>query len=440
MTGSAVTIRQTVVELLSHVSGSKEVRTYLQRFAGVEAERFAVIKIGGAILDEQLEETAAALAFLHQVGLTPVVIHGGGPQLDQAMAEAGLTPEKIDGLRVTTPEVLEVARRVFLAQNLKLVEAVRAKGVEAHTLNAGVIEAAYLDRERFGLVGCATGIQQDLIRSVIDSGAMPILTCLGVTPGGQIVNINGDAVVTALVHALQPMKIIFLSGAGGLLDDKGEIIDTINLTTDYKPLMDAEWLHSGMRLKLEEISNLLGGLPLESSVSITRPQELVRELFTHGGSGTYVRQGEGVVEYAGKADIQADRLTALIEESFARRLEPDWWDGVDINTAIITEQYRAAAIVSHLPGTPVPYLDKFAVAESARGEGLAKAVWQRLEQNVPQFFLRSRIDNGFNEFYHAHTDGAVRRGQWIVFWRGDIDLAAAAQTVAYIAALPESFC
>ncbi|MCI5043706.1 MAG: acetylglutamate kinase [Aquisalinus sp.] len=439
MSGPSETVRQTVVELLSHVSGSKEVRTYLQRFAGVDADRFAIIKIGGAILEEQLEETAAALAFLHQVGLTPVVIHGGGPQLDRAMSEAGLTPEKIDGLRVTTPEVLEVARKVFLAQNLKLVEAVRAKGVEAHTLNAGVIEADYLDQEKFGLVGRATGIQQNLIRSVIGSGAMPILTCLGVTRGGQIVNINGDAVVTALVHALQPMKIIFLSGVGGLLNDKNEIIDTINLTTDYESLMQADWLHSGMRLKLAEIYKLLDDLPLESSVSITKPQELVRELFTHGGSGTYVRQGEGVVDYADKSAIQADRLSGVIEESFGRTLTPNWWDNLEMNAAIISEQYRAAAIVSRLPGAEVPYLDKFAVAESARGEGLAKAVWQRLEQNVPRFFLRSRINNSFNDFYYTHTDGAVRRGNWIVFWRGDIDLVSAAQTVDQIASLPESF-
>ena len=187
--------------------------------------------------------------------MTPVVIHGGGPQLDQAMAARGLAPEKKDGLRVTTPEVLDVARQVFLEQNLRLVEAVRAQGVEAHTLNSGVIEADFLDRDKYGLVGKATGVQQNLIRSVIASGAIPILTCLGVTHGGQIVNINGDAVVNALVHALQPMKIIFLTGVGGMLDGKNEIINSINLTTDYEGLMQADWLHSGMRLKLQEIAS-----------------------------------------------------------------------------------------------------------------------------------------------------------------------------------------
>jgi acetylglutamate kinase len=75
-------IRQTIVQLLSNVSSGKEIRDYLRRFSAVEQTRFAVIKVGGAVLQRRLEETAASLALLHTVGLTPIVIHGGGPQLD----------------------------------------------------------------------------------------------------------------------------------------------------------------------------------------------------------------------------------------------------------------------------------------------------------------------------------------------------------------------
>jgi acetylglutamate kinase len=432
-------LRRVIVELLSNMSGTKEVRTYLQRFSGVEADRFAVIKIGGAILDEELEATASALAFLHQVGLTPVVVHGGGPQLDAALASAGVTSDKIDGLRVTTPEVLDVARNVFLQQNLKLVEAVRAQGVEAHTLNSGVIEADFLDREKYGFVGEAKTIQQDLIRSVIKSGAIPIMTCLGVAPGGQIVNINGDAVVAALVHALQPMKILFLTGVGGLLNEEGNIIESINLTTDFEPLMSADWVHSGMQLKLREIKRLLDDLPLDSSIAITKPRDLIKELFTHGGSGTYIRRGEGILTLTEKADVDAARLCGLIEEGFGRDLTGGWWESADMTRVIVSQEYRAGAVLTQPEGIDVPYLDKFAVTESARGEGLARAVWQRLEAEVPLFFLRSRTDNGFNDFYRAQTDGSVRRGRWTVFWKGDVDLVEAAPIIDRIAALPESF-
>ena len=430
-------IRNMIVQLMSHMSGSKEVRTYLQRFAGAK-DRFAVIKIGGAIIDEELEATAAALAFLHQVGLTPVVIHGGGPQLDRALTAKNITTTKIDGLRVTTPEVLDVARKVFLQTNLKLVEAVRRHGVEAHSVHAGVIEARFKDREKFGFVGEAEAIQDQSIRSVIRFGAIPIMTCLGVAPGGQLVNINGDAVVAALVHGLQPMKIVFLTGVGGLLGGDGEIIDSINLKMDFAAMMSEPWVHSGMKLKLQEIKRLLDNLPLDSSISITSPAQLIRELFTHGGAGTNVRRGELVLQMGDKTGVDVARLSDLIEAAFGRGLKSDWWPGVDLLNVFVSEEYRIAAVVTKL-ASGAAYLDKFAVCESARGEGLAKTVWQNITQRHPVFFLRSRNDNGFTEFYRNMATGSLRDGEWTVFWHGDITLAKAAPIVAEISALPESF-
>ncbi len=430
-------IRDTIVQLMSNMSGSKEVRTYLQRFAGA-GDRFAVIKIGGAIIEEELEATASALAFLHQVGLTPVVIHGGGPQLDRALEDANIETKKLDGLRVTTPEVLDIARKVFLEQNLKLVEAVRRQGVEAHSVNSGVIEAEFKDREKYGFVGEAKSIQSAQLHSIIQTGAIPIMTCLGVAPGGQLVNINGDAVVAALVHGLQPMKIVFLTGVGGLLDDENTIIDSINLKMDYDQLMTESWVHSGMKLKLQEIKRLLDSLPLESSISITSPDQLIRELFTHGGAGTNVRRGEQVYLRESKDEINRARLSALVTEAFGRDIKDDWWDDLQVINAIVSEEYRVAALVTKLSdGTP--YLDKFAVSESARGEGLAKTVWQKLAETHPVFFLRSRNDNGFTDFYRGLCDGAVRRGKWTIFWNGDLTLDQAAPLVTEIAEMQESF-
>jgi acetylglutamate kinase len=308
--------RQTIVQLLSNVSDGKEVHFYLQRFAESGTTRFAVIKIGGAILRDKLEETAASLALLHTVGLTPIVIHGGGPQLDERLSDAGIVSEKLDGLRVTTPEILDVAREVFTEQNIRLVEAIRAQGVEAHGLTQGVFDAEYVDRDRYALVGEPASVHLDLLRSIVSSGAIPILTCLGVAPGGQLVNINADSATRILVHEVQPMKIIFLVDSGGLLDGDGEVIDSINLATDYDTLMSEDWVHSGMRLKLAEIKRLLDDTPATSSVSITTPSALARELFTHSGDGTLVRKGERIDKLTDKGDIDPDRLVTLIESAF----------------------------------------------------------------------------------------------------------------------------
>ena len=100
MTGHpSLDVRRIIVQLLSNMSESREVRTYLRRFSSAEQTRFAVIKIGGAIIRDHLEETAGSLALLHTVGLTPVVIHGGGPQLDSRLHQLGIETEKRNGLR-----------------------------------------------------------------------------------------------------------------------------------------------------------------------------------------------------------------------------------------------------------------------------------------------------------------------------------------------------
>jgi len=429
--------RETIVQLLSNMSDGKEIRAYLQRFSAVEQTRFAVIKIGGAILRDQLEETAAALAFLHTVGLTPIVLHGGGPQLDEGLAAAGIETFKVDGLRVTRAEALDVARDAFIGENLRLVEAVRAQGVDAHSVSAGVLEAEALDLEKFGFVGNPTGVRRGLLESVVRSGAIPILTCLGVAPGGQLLNINGDTATRALVEALQPLKIIFLSGTGGLLKPSGEPLHSINLVSDYDGLMSADWIHSGMRLKLQEIKLLLDGLALSASVSITSPTGLVRELFTHGGAGTLIRKGERIRRFDKVCDLNADQLHHLIEAAFSQPLRAGWFNDYPLSAAYVSENYRAAALIRRLGDHA--YLDKFAVLEEARGEGLARVVWRAMIKEFPILFWRSRTANGFNAFYADVAKGSVKIGPWTVFWSGDEDIKNIGGHLEAIARQPVSF-
>ncbi|HEX6300778.1 MAG TPA: acetylglutamate kinase [Acidimicrobiia bacterium] len=429
--------RQTIVQLLSNVSDGKEIHIYLQRFSELDQTRFAVIKIGGAILRDRLEETAASLALLHTVGLTPIVIHGGGPQLDDRLERDGVTSEKVDGLRVTTPEVLDAARQVFTEQNIRLVEAIRAQGVDAHGLTQGVFDAEFVDSDRYRLVGEPTSVHLDLLRSIIKSGAIPILTCLGVAPGGQLVNINADAATRILVHETRPMKIIFLVDSGGLLDVDGNVIDSINLATDFDQLMSEDWVHSGMRLKLNEIKRLLDDAPLTTSVSITSPAALARELFTHSGAGTLVRKGEQISKLTDKRDVQGERLVTLIEGAFEQRLLPAWWDGIDLIAAYISESYRAAAVVTELD--EFVYLDKFAIDETARGEGLARTVWDHMVRDFPDFVWRSRSDNQFNAFYEKESDGRVTTGQWTIYWKGVTDFDVVGRAVKLLSDMDASF-
>lgn len=418
MSQDAPQVRDTIVQLLSHMRDGKEIREYLHRFSGVEQERFAVIKVGGAVIRDDLDSLAASLAFLQTVGLSPIIVHGGGPQLDTALAEAGIPAERHEGLRVTPDAAIPVIRETLTQANLALVDAIRAAGGHAAAIPGGVFEAELKDIDRLGRVGEPSRVRLDLVAAAARAGQAPILACLGETADGRLVNVNADAAVRALVHALQPYKVVFLTGTGGLLDTAGEILSSINLATDFDDLMRADWVQGGMRLKIEEIKRLLDDLPLTSSVSITRPAELARELFTHAGSGTLIRRGERILSAGRLAELDIQRLDQLVETAFGRPTIDGYWDSFDLDHVFVTENYRAATVTTRL-GDWV-YLDKFAVLDAARGEGLGRAVWQHLIEYAPRLIWRSRTDNPVNAFYFSQCDGAVRGEDWTVFWRGEI--------------------
>ena len=411
--------RQTIVRLLSSMASAKEISQYLKRFSQLDAKRFAVVKVGGAVLRDDLEALTSSLSFLQEVGLTPIVLHGAGPQLDAELAAAGIEKHTVNGLRVTTPEALAIVRKVFQQSNLQLVEALQQNGARATSITGGVFEAEYLDQSVYGLVGEVKRVNLAPIEASLRAGSIPVITSLGETPSGQILNVNADFAANELVQELQPYKIIFLTGTGGLLDAEGRLIDSINLSTEYEHLIQQPWLHGGMKVKIEQIKDLLDRLPEESSVSITRPADLAKELFTHKGSGTLVRRGEKVLKATSWEQLDTARLKALIESSFGRRLVPDYFEKTRLLRAYVSENYRTAVILTdEAEGV---YLDKFAVLDDAQGEGLGRAVWNVMLEETPQLFWRSRNGNPVNHFYYAESDGCYKLDHWKVFWFGASD-------------------
>ena len=423
--------RKTIVRLLSSMGSAKEIQQYLKRFSEVDAKRFAVVKVGGAVLRDELADLASSLTFLQQVGLTPIVLHGAGPQLDEELSAAGIEKHTVGGLRVTSPKALGIVRRVFQQQNLKLVEALQSMDTRATSVATGVFMASYLDHDTYGMVGKVDSINLAPIEASLRAGSIPVIASLGETDEGQILNINADFAANELVRVLQPYKIVFLTGTGGLLDEQGKLIDSINLSTEYEHLMAQPWINGGMRLKLEQIADLLADLPLTSSVSITRPAELAKELFTHKGSGTLVRRGEKVLTFDSWKDIDLERMRSLIESSFGRTLVSDYFERTEPLRIYVSENYRTAMILTEEGG--LPYLDKFAVLDDAQGEGLGRAVWHVMREENPRLFWRSRHGNPVNPFYYAESDGCLKQPHWKVFWYGIHDFDTIARCVTHCA-------
>lgn len=416
--------RSVIIRLLENIGSKKEVDQYLKYYASLD-RRFAVVKIGGGCLQlPELDVLANSLAFLADVGLTPVILHGAGPQLNDELRSAGIVSDYIGGMRITTAPILSIARSIFLRENAKLVRALESRGTRTRSIVSGVFEADFLDREKMQYVGQVTRVHSNLIHDALELGQVPILTCMGETSTGQLLNINADVAGVELAKALKPIKVVYISAKGGLYDKDNKLIPVIDLDTDFPVLMTEPWFKYGDRLKLKEIKTLLDQLPLSSSVAITDSQSLPKELFTHKGSGTLIRRSEKIHVRSSLNEVDVPRLQELIEDSFQGQLTPTNYLESTVAPALhrlyISESYRATAVITKDPTDPdaVPYLDKFAVSKLSQGEGTAQNLWNHITKDNPQLFWRSRTNNFINNWYFERAQGSMNVGPWIVFWYG----------------------
>ena len=261
--------KDTIIKLLSGMSSEKEIRKYLDRFSSDDF-RFAVIKVGGAVIQNDLDNLVSSLAFLNEVGLRPIIVHGGGPRLSNELEERNIKFSFEEGQRVTSKEVLDVAISIFTEENNKITSALKNKGINAVPLVKNIFEC-HIANKKLGFVGEVVKAQCEDIKDIISKGGIPVIAPIGKTDNGQIVNVNGDKATLALAKEIIPDKVIFLSEIGGIFDGSDKLISTINIKDDYERLMSQEWLHSGMKLKLQQIKILLDSMPSNSSVSITKP-------------------------------------------------------------------------------------------------------------------------------------------------------------------------
>lgn len=419
--------RSTVVQLLSNIGSKREVQQYLSHFTSVSSQQFAVIKVGGAIITEHLQTLSSALAFLNHVGLYPIVVHGAGPQLNNMLESAGVEPEFHDGIRVTDGKTLALARKLFLEENLKLVEELERMGVRARPLTAGVLSADYLDKEKYNLVGKINGVNRAPIESAIQAGCLPILTSMAETPDGQVLNVNADVAAGELARALQPLKIVYLAEKGGLFNgDTGEKISAINLDEEYDHLMSQWWVRHGTRLKIKEMKDLLGDLPRSSSVAIIHPADLQRELFTDSGAGTLIRRGNKVhtkTDLSQFDDVEKlkDVLVRDREGLDARAVVDRYVDGLkDAKfTAYFDEPMEALAVV--LPpgeGSSLAHLATFTITKSGWLTSVADNVFTNIKKDFPKLVWTVKEDDENLTWFFDKADGSLSRGGEVLFWSG----------------------
>lgn len=263
---------------------------YIQRFRGA----VVVVKFGGNAMTspELLADFAADIVLMHSVGMKPVVVHGGGPQIGQWLARLGKTTEFVDGHRVTDAETLEVAQMVLIGKvNSDIVAALNTHGSIAVGLSgqdAGLIRAEPRAAE-LGYVGDVVGVDATIVERLVALDLVPVISTIGADVAGQAYNINADAVAGAVAEAVGAHKLIFLTDVPGLLRDVADPATLIQrLTADEaRELIDDGTIAGGMIPKiagcLRAVDNDVAQVHL---VDGRVPHALLLELFTDAGVGT----------------------------------------------------------------------------------------------------------------------------------------------------------
>jgi acetylglutamate synthase len=150
-----------------------------------------------------------------------------------------------------------------------------------------------------------------------------------------------------------------------------------------------------------------------------------------------IRRGKGVRCAATFAQVDTDRLQHLLESSFGRQLNSDYYTTKPCYRVYVADSYRAAAILTD--EGPIRYLDKFAVTQEAQGQGLGASLWGRMRREVPQLFWCSRANNPINPWYFTQSDGCYRAATWVVFWYGLTEYDIIRECVEQALALPVTF-
>ena len=279
-----------------------EALPYIRRFYGMTI----VVKYGGhAMTDEQLKQDFARdITLLKFVGLKPVVVHGGGPQINLVLDQMGIRPKFVRGMRLTDEPTMDVVEMVLGGKiNKAIVHQINQQGGKAVGLSGkdgNLIQAKKLQilhQEDLnkppeiidpGLVGEVTQINSDIIEKLTQQGFIPIIAPVGAGEAGETYNINADLVASRIAMALKAGRLILLTDVNGVLDAAGNLISSIDRRT-IKEMIDNKSISGGMIPKIEyALKALENGVEKIQIINGTKRHAILLELFTDSGIGTEV--------------------------------------------------------------------------------------------------------------------------------------------------------
>lgn len=267
-----------------------EALPYLQRYDGA----IVVVKFGGHAMgdDQAMASFARDIVLLRQVGVNPVVVHGGGPMINEMLAKLDITSTFVGGKRVTDAATVEVVEMVLSGRvNKRIVQAINAEGGKAVGLSgkdAGLITCDPADPE-LGFVGDPVDVNPAVLRNLFADDMIPVVAPLGAGRAGETYNINGDTVAGALAATLEADRLLLLTDVAGVKDARGEVMTELS-AAEVEAMTEKGVIAGGMIPKTETALHAVrNGVRACIIVDGRVPNAVLLELFTDHGAGTMIR-------------------------------------------------------------------------------------------------------------------------------------------------------
>ena len=268
----------------------EQIKKYVKKYS----QEKIVIKCGGRVLLDPIlfNNFIDDIITLKKLGLTPLIVHGGGPRIKQKLNELNIETRFIMGLRVTDEKIIKVVQEVMTSFNKEIVRALEKKRCKAKSITIEENNIIYVQQKNkeLGYVGSPTRIDSKIIRNLIKEDFIPIITPMGIDEKGQAYNINADTAAGALATNLKSRRLLLMTDVEGVYDKNKKLISEIKLTEAEKLLYDgtiSEGMIPKIRTCINTIENGVRGVVI---IDGRKPHSILFELFSDQGSGTLIRK------------------------------------------------------------------------------------------------------------------------------------------------------
>tara|TARA_Y100001970_G_C14193971_1_gene837018 strand:- start:73 stop:942 length:870 start_codon:yes stop_codon:yes gene_type:complete len=268
----------------------KNVPKYVEKYK----DDLIVIKYGGNVLIERsvFNNFIEDISILNKLGLSIVVVHGGGPRIKRKLDKENIQTKFIDGLRVTDKKVIKIVEEVLIDFNVDIVSSLKKKGVVGVSINPKInnIINVIPDKEELGFVGLPDKINLEIIENIIKQNQIPVVAPLGLDKNNQTYNINGDTAASAIAKKLKTRRLLLMTNVEGVYDDKKKLISEIK-PFDIENLVKWKIVQGGMIPKIQNcIDAVKNGVRGVVILDGRKPHSILYEIFSDKGAGTLIRK------------------------------------------------------------------------------------------------------------------------------------------------------